>query len=162
MQASADSIVSRCDTALSGREVDSQFRLLLREALKDSPLTIDEVAKQLSMGERNLQRILAGKYRLATAVLVDICNIVGIDRCRASVAIEQFGDWKSYFDPTVNIAVDLIKPVVDNINAATLNSLEPLHPKAIYQLSNWIAETVISHQTQLCERREGLEVSRRL
>lgn len=147
---------------LSPEEVEDQYRQLFREALKRSSFSLEGLARELDMGERNLQRILSGKYQLKTTVMFAICMVLGIDKSRACIAIERFGNWEFYDDPGVMIAVDLIRPVVENINNATSNSLEPLHPKATVQLSNWIAETVITHQSQVCARREDIEVTRQL
>lgn len=144
----------------SSAVIEDEFRRFFRDALKGSPTTLGNVAKLLNMGERNLQRILTGKYRLTTATLTELGQILEIDMGRAWLAIALFGDLKLYDDPTLIIAVDLIEPLVRNIRQDLPYPLEPLHPKATMQLSNWIAATVIENQRQLFARREELEIHR--
>lgn len=142
--------------------IENQFRNFFRDTLRDSAISIASVAAHLNMGERNLQRILAGKYRLTATMLVDLAQVLEIDMGRAWVAIALFGDLRHYDDPILVVAVDLIGPLVDSIRRDLQTPLEPLHPKATTQLSQWIADTVIEHQRQLCARREALEIHRQI
>ena len=147
-------------TRLSPEEVVAQFRELFQAELARSPGTLESTARCLGMTARNLQRILNGQQKLTASMLVDFGNVLALDKSRATMAIERFSDWRAYYDPTMIIAVDLLKPVVEKIHELTTTSMEPLHPKAVEQLSRWIAEIVIKHQLQICARREELELIR--
>lgn len=147
---------------LTATQVEDQFRELFQTELAKSAHTVESVARQLGMTGRNLQRILNGQQKLTAGMLVDIGNALAIDKTRAAVAVERFSDWRAYYDATLIIAVDLLKPVVETVNQLTTTPLDPLHPKAIEQLSTWIAETVIKHQHQVCARREELELTRQI
>lgn len=133
---------------LTATQVEDQFRELFQAELAKSAHTIESVARQLGMTGRNLQRILNGQQKLTAGMLVDIGNALAIDKTRATVAVERFSDWRAYYDATLIIAVDLLKPVVETVNQLTTTPLDPLHPKAIEQLSTWIAETVINTSTR--------------
>lgn len=146
---------------LTSAEVEAQFRALFQSEIVKSTHTAASMSRQLGMTARNLRRILNGEQKLCAAMLVDIGQVLGIDIMRATIAIARFGDWRAYGDATLIIAVDLLKPVVQMVNEQATISLEPLHPKAIGQLSRWIAETVIKHQLELCARREELDLGRR-
>lgn len=147
---------------LSPDEVVAQFRELFQAEMARSPETLESTARCLGMTGRNLQRILTGQQKLTASLLVDFGNVLSLDKSRATMAIERFADWRAYYDPTVIIAVDLLKPVVEMIHALTTTALEPLHPKAVEQLSRWIAEIIIKHQLQICARREALELTYQL
>ena len=154
--------VSAADTAverLSSERVDEQFRQLFQKHLLQSDLTLPTVADRLGMSPRNLQRILSGAQKMTTQLLVDFGNALEIDKTRAVVAIERFQDWRTYYDPTLIMAVDLLRPVVEMVNRQSTKALEPLHPKAIQQLAGWISETVIRHHEEVSAFREDIKFS---
>lgn len=145
-------------TGLTPAQVEDEFRKLFQHVLANSPKSLASVADALGMTPRNLRRLLGGHHKLTTQILVELGNVLGIDKTRAVVASERFKDWQTYNDPTLIIAVDLLKPVVDTINDSSRHPLEPLHPKAVEQLAKWIAQTVVEHQARISARREQMEL----
>lgn len=154
---SGDGMVPRDVVAqrLSPTAVEEQFRILFHNHIEERQITLGKAAERMEMSPRNLQRILAGDQKMTTQLLVELGNAFAIDKSRAVVAIERFQSWQAYYDPTLITAVDLLRPVVERINARG-GVAEPLHPKAIEQLANWIADVIIDHQEQIARRREEI------
>lgn len=146
---------------LSPAEVEDQFRQLFQHHLERRQITLAQAAGRMRMSPRNLQRILAGDQRLTTQLLIEFGNALELDKSRAVIAIERFRDWRTYYDPTLESAVDLLRPVIERINQAGGVS-EPLHPKAIEQLASWVAEVIVKHQEQVARRREEIAVLRQV
>lgn len=143
---------------LNANQVEAQFRMLFQEVVANSPTTVGEYAARLGINTRKFQRLLYGQTPLSIQMLVAIGNALELDKTRAVIAIERFADWRAYYDPTVIVAVDLIKPVVDLLNSVPNALMEPLHPKATQQLAKWIVDTVLEHQAKVWQRRQDLEL----
>lgn len=141
---------------LKPNAVEEQFRNLFQGHIDKRQVTLGKAAERMEMSPRNLQRILAGEQKMTIQVLVDLGNAFAIDKSRAVVAVERFQRWQAYYDPTLITAMDLLRPVVERMNAKG-GITEPLHPKAIEQLATWIADTIIDHQEQIARRREEID-----
>lgn len=142
---------------LTSAEEEDQFRDLLQSAMAKSTHTAESLSRQLGMTARNLRRILNGQQKLTTAMLIDLGDALGIDTTRAMCAILQFGDWRTYDDVTLGIAVDLLRPVVQRINETLTTPIEPLHPKALGQMGIWVGDRLVRHAAEVCARRQSLD-----
>ena len=148
----ADTAVER----LSWERVEEQFRQLFQNHLLQSRQSVPLVAARLGMSARNLHRILSGAQKMTTQLHVQLGKALGIDITRAVVAIAGFKDWRTYYDSTLIIAVDLLIPVIEMINERSPGGVDRLHPKAIQQLAGWISETVIRHHEEVSAFREDI------
>ena len=112
-----------------------------------------DLAEALGISRRQLGRMLSGKRPLRLAELRALTDLLGIDRARASVAIEVIGDWQCYDDPGLNIVMKLIHPVVSRLRDRADFPIELLPETAQERLSNWLADTIITNEEQIRNRR---------
>jgi hypothetical protein len=84
-----------------------------------------------------------------------LTDLLGIDRARASVAIELLGDWQFYDDPGLNLVMRLLPSVVSKLGDRADFPVEPLSTSAQERLSDWLADTIITNEEQIRNRRDG-------
>lgn len=115
---------------------------------------MEGLAQKMGISRRQLGRMLSGRRPLRLAELRALTDLLGIDRARASVAIELLGDWRYYDDPGLNIVMRLLPPVVAKLSERADFPIEILTETAQERLSDWLADTIITNEEQIRNRRD--------
>lgn len=116
---------------------------------------MSDLAEVLGISRRQLGRMLSGHRPLRLAELRALTDLLGIDRARATIAIEVIGDWQCYDDPGLNIVARLLHPVVSKLRERSDFPIEPLTMPAQDRLSDWLADTIITNEEQIRNRRDA-------
>lgn len=143
------------DVAIVSDCQSDAFRALIKHHVELDSRSLSDLAETLDISRRQLGRVLNGQKPLRLAELRALTDLLEIDRARASVAIEVIGDWRSYDDPGLCIVMRLLKPVVTKLRERADFPLEPLTKPAEDTLSDWIADTVITNEEQIRNRRNA-------
>ena len=131
------------------------FLALIRHHVEKDPRTLSELAEQLRISRRQLGRILGGKQPMRLAELRSLTDLLEIDRARATVAIEVMDDWRRYDDPGLYILMRLIKPVVIKLDERADFAPDPLTESAEDIFSDWLADSIITNEVQIRDRRNA-------
>ncbi len=131
------------------------FLALIRHHVDKDRRTLSDLAELLGISRRQLGRILDGKKPMRLAELRALTDMLGIDRARATVAIEMMGDWQSYDDPGLCIVMRMLKPVVTKLCERADFSLEPLTEPAQDTFTDWLADSIITNEVQIRDRRNA-------
>ena len=131
----------------------ASLRALLAQCVERDQRSLGEIATAARMSRRQLGRILAGEKPLRLVDLRWLTEVLMIDRARAVLAIEVIGDWRSYDDPGLCLMMHLVAPVVSKLIDRADFPIEPLTPTAVTRLSDWLANSIITNQTQIRNRR---------
>lgn len=131
------------------------FLALIRQHVAQENRSMSELAAVLRISRRQLGRMLNGLRPLRVAELEALTDLLGIDRARARVAIELIGDWQAYDDPGLGVVMRLIDPVVSRLRDKSEFPVQPLTKPAQERLSIWIADTILTNDTQIRNRQEA-------
>lgn len=146
-----------CSSCESHRTVDPRtdaFLALIRHHIVKGARSISELAEILGISRRQLGRMLSGRRPLRLSELRTITDLLGIDRARATFAIEIIGDWQCYDDPELGLVMQLMRPVVAKLSERADFPIEPLTQKAEDRLSDWLVRTIITNEEQIRNRRD--------
>lgn len=130
------------------------FLALIRHHIAKDARSISDLAEILGVSRRQLGRMLSGRRPLRLSELRPITDLLGIDRARATFAIEIMGDWQCYDDPELGLMMQLMKPVVAKLIERAKFPIEPLTQKAEDRLSDWLVRTIITNEEQIRNRRD--------
>jgi hypothetical protein len=83
-----------------------------------------------------------------------LSDILGLNAARAVIAIEVIGDWSAYDDPMLGILIGMLAPVFKKVDASADFPMEPLTDKAQEELTTRLAETLVTNQAQIRQRRD--------
>jgi len=86
-----------------------------------------------------------------------LSDLLGIDQSRAWIAVGQLGDWQRYNDVNLAVIVQLVGPMLEKLETRADFAIEPLTQSAAEQVSEWVAELIISNAEQIRRRRETIE-----
>ncbi|HWU01785.1 MAG TPA: hypothetical protein VN222_03510 [Novosphingobium sp.] len=148
-------LVSQQGTA---SESDAPFseshRALLSNKINRDGRPLAEIAALAKMSRRQLGRILAGQKPLRLSDLRRLSDILGLNAARAVIAIEVIGDWSAYDEPMLEILIGMLAPVFKKVDARADFPMEPLTDKAQEELTTWLANTLVTNQAQIRQRRD--------
>lgn len=129
-------------------------RALLSNKINRDGRPLAEIAALAKMSRRQLGRILAGQKPLRISDLRRLSDILGLNAARAVIAIEVIGDWSAYDDPMLGILIGMLAPVFRKVDAIADFPMEPLTDKAQEELTTRLAETLVTNQAQIRQRRD--------
>ncbi len=137
--------------------VSAGYRALIRHHIDRDPRTLDAIAKAMEISPRQFGRILRGDVPLRIEVLAALSDLLGIDQSRAWIAVGQLGDWQRYNDVNLAVIAQLVGPMLEKLETQADFAIEPLTQSAAEQVSEWVAELIISNAEQIRRRRETIE-----
>ncbi|WP_432787891.1 hypothetical protein [Novosphingobium rhizosphaerae] len=146
---SQDGAASEWDAPFS-----ESYRALLSEWIERDSRSLAEIASLARMSRRQLGRIIAGQKPLRVVDLRLLFDILGLNAARAVIAIEVIGDWSAYDDPMLGILIGMLAPVFKKVDTRADFPMEPLTDKAQEELTTWLAETLVTNQAQIRQRRD--------
>ena len=147
-------VCSHCETHAEMDPRTEAFLALINHHVGNDSRSMSDLAEILGISRRQLGRMLSGSRPLRIAELRSLTDLLGIDRARATVAIEVIGDWQSYDDPGLNVAMRLLQPVVSKLRERADFAIQPLTKPAQDRLSDWLADTIITNEEQIRLRRD--------
>jgi|GEM_PF-2262309 len=130
-------------------------RALINHHLVKSARSRADVADDLGISRRQLNRILSGKTPLRIEAIVALYDLFGIDRQRALLAIDVLGDWQRYFDTNLGVILQLVQPVLAALDTSAECEIEPLTAPAVARFSEWLAHAIIANEEQIRSRRDS-------
>jgi predicted transcriptional regulator len=146
---------SECEAGQQPDPRSDAFLALIRHYVEKDTRTLSELAETLGISRRQLGRVIDGKKPMRLAELRALTDILDIDRARATVAIEMMGDWQSYDDPGLCIVMRMLKSVVTKLHERADFSLEPLTEPAQDKFTDWLADSIITNEVQIRDRRNA-------
>lgn len=150
--------IEECDHCESHLEVDpraSALLALINHHVDQDTRPLSAIAKILRISRRQLGRMLSGHRPMRIAELLTLTEVLRIDPARAVVAIEVIGDWQCYDDPALGIVMSLLHPVVTKLRDRANFAIQPLTKPAQARLSDWLADTIITNEEQIRNRRDA-------
>ena len=136
--------------------VVSEFFALFRHEMKIRNIGTCQLAGMLDWHRNRVSRLLNHPESAKAGDLVAICEVLDLDSSVATFAIATMADWSAYYDPALQVSVSLLGRVVSKINERRTCEIELLPPAAIEILTDWIVQTIIDNQQQICSRREAI------
>lgn len=143
-----------CDSHLDIDPRASAFLALINHHVDRDSRPLSAIAKILKISRRQLGRMLNGHRPMRIAELLKLTEVLRIDPARAVVAIEVIGDWQCYDDPGLGVVMHLLYPVVTRLRARADFAIQPLTKPAQDRLSDWLADTIITNEEQIRNRRD--------
>jgi transcriptional regulator with XRE-family HTH domain len=148
-------LCSECENDVPSDPCTDAFLALINHHVGRGTRPQCDIAQMLGISRRQLGRMLSGRRPIRLGELKSLTDLLGIDRARATVAIEIIGDWQSYDDPGLSIAMGLLVPVVAKLRDRADFTIEPLTRPAQDKLSDWLADTIITNEQQIRNRRDS-------
>ena len=147
-------VCSPCESHRTLAPRTDAFLALIQHHIAKDARSISDLAEILGISRRQLGRMLSGRRPLRLSELRTITDLLGIERARATFAIEIIGDWQAYNDPELGLVMQLMKPVVAKLIDRANFPIEPLTQKAEDRLSDWLVRTIITNEEQIRNRRD--------
>ena len=150
--------ITICEQATGNREISvvESFIALFRHEMQTRNIGPTQLACMLDWHRNRVTRVLKRPNYSKVEDITAICDVLDIDRSLATFAIDTIGDWSSYYDPALQVSVNMLGRVVAKINERRTCDIELLPPAAIEILTDWIVRTIIDNQEQICSRREAM------
>lgn len=147
-------VSSPCESHPTPAPRPDAFLSLIQHHIAKDGRSISDLAEILGISRRQLGRMLSGRRPLRLSELQTITDLLGIERARATFAIEVLGDWQCYDDPEVGLVMQLMGPVVAKLSERANFPVEPLTQKAQDRLSDWLVRSIITNEEQIRNRRD--------
>ena len=147
-----------CDVAVGGCVATAMsigHRALINHHIAKAAQSRADLADELGVSRRQMNRILSGDTPLRLEAIVALYDRLGIDRQRALLAIDVLGDWQRYFDPNLGVILQLVQPVLAALDATAEFAIEPLTGPAVIRFSEWLANAIIANEEQIRSRRDS-------
>lgn len=144
-----------CENDIPQDSCTDAFLALIQHRVGIDARPLCDLAQILGISRRQLGRMLSGRRPIRQGEVKSLTDLLGIDLARATVAIEMIGDWQSYDDPGLSIVMGLLVPVVAKLRDRADFSIERLTRPAQDKLSDWLADTIITNEQQIRNRRDS-------
>lgn len=148
-------LCSECENDVPTDPCTDAFLALIKYHVGRDARPLCDIAHMLGISRRQLGRMLSGHRPIRLGEFKTLTDLLGIDRARATVAIEIIGDWQSYDDPGLNIMMGLLVPAVTKLRDRADFTIEPLTRPAQEKLSDWLADSIITNEQQIRNRRDS-------